>query len=127
MAANRGLIIQYTFDYTDKHREELQKYDEGEELLRYLKRQNLLEKFAAYAEEKGLKRRNLLMAKSQTLLERALYGNIIYNMLGMEVYTAYLNRSDKMVEQALDILEQGKAFPQKPAPEPASASATKKQ
>jgi hypothetical protein len=43
----------------------------------------------------------------------------------MEVYTAYLNRSDKMVEQALDILEQGKAFPQKPAPEPASA--TKKQ
>jgi carboxyl-terminal processing protease len=113
MAANRGLIVQYTFDYTDKYREELQKYTEGEDLLRYLKRQNLLEKFAAYAEGKGLKRRNLLMAKSQQLLEKAIYGNIIYNMLGMEVYTAYLNRSDKMVEQALQILEQGKAFPEK--------------
>jgi carboxyl-terminal processing protease len=113
MAANRGLILQYTFDYTDKHREELQKYEKGDELLRYLKKQGLLEKFATYAEEKGLKRRNLLMAKSQTLLENALYGNIIYNMLGMEVYTAFLNRSDKMVEQALDILQKGKAFPEK--------------
>jgi carboxyl-terminal processing protease len=53
------------------------------------------------------------MAKSQALLEKAIYGNIIYNMLGMEVYTAYLNRSDKMVEQALEILEKGKAFPVK--------------
>jgi carboxyl-terminal processing protease len=113
MAANRGLIIQYTFEYTDKHREDLQKYANGEDLLRYLKTQGLVEKFATYAEGKGLKRRNLLMAKSQALLEKAIYGNIIYNMLGMEVYTAYLNRSDKMVEQALEILEKGKAFPVK--------------
>jgi carboxyl-terminal processing protease len=113
MAANRGLIIQYTFEYTDKHREDLQKYASGEDLLRYLKTQGLVEKFATYAEGKGLKRRNLLMAKSQALLEKAIYGNIIYNMLGMEVYTAYLNRSDKMVEQALEILEKGKAFPVK--------------
>jgi carboxyl-terminal processing protease len=115
MAANRGLIVQYTFEYTDKNREELQKYTEGDELLRYLKKQGLLEKFATYAEGKGLKRRNLMMAKSQTLLERALYGNIIYNMLGMETYTAYLNRTDKMVEQAQEILEKGKAFPERPA------------
>jgi carboxyl-terminal processing protease len=111
MAANRGLIIQYTFEYTDKHREDLQKYASGEDLLRYLKTQGLVEKFATYAEGKGLKRRNLLMAKSQALLEKAIYGNIIYNLLGMEVYTAYLNRSDKMVEQALEILEKEKAFP----------------
>jgi hypothetical protein len=33
-------------------------------------------------------------------------------MLGMEVYTAFLNHSDKMVDEALEILEKGQAFPQ---------------
>jgi carboxyl-terminal processing protease len=112
MAANRGLIVQYTFEYTDKQRDELKKYTTGDDLLLYLKRQNLVEKFANYAADKGLQRRNLLMAKSQKLLENALYGNIIYNMLGMEVYTAFLNHSDKMVDEALEILEKGQAFPQ---------------
>lgn len=124
MAANRGLIIRYTFDYTDQNRSTLQKYDTPEKMEAYLKGQNLLNKFAAWAEKKGLKRRNNLMMKSRRLFEMSLYGNIIYNMLGMEAYVEYLNESDKTVLKAVEILEKGESFPQ--APEPQAATDKKK-
>lgn len=114
MAASRGLIIRYSFDYTDNNRNTLQKYDTVEKMLGYLKKQNLLEKFASWAEKKGLKRRNNLMYKSRNLFELRLYGNIIYNMLGLEAYISYLNETDKTVLKALEVLEQGKAFPTAP-------------
>lgn len=116
MAANRGLIIRYTFDYTDQNRSTLQKYDTPEKMEAYLKGQNLLNKFAAWAEKKGLKRRNNLMMKSRRLFEMSLYGNIIYNMLDMEAYVEYLNESDKTVLKAVEILEKGESFPQAPDP-----------
>lgn len=114
IAANRGLIIRYTFEYTDQNRSTLQQYDTPEKMEEYLKKQNLLNKFAAWAEKKGLKRRNNLMAKSRRLFEMSLYGNIIYNMLGMEAYVEYLNETDKTVLKAVDILEKGESFPKAP-------------
>lgn len=120
MAANRGLIIRYTFDYTDQNRSTMQKYDTPEKMEAYLKGQNLLNMFAAWAEKKGLKRRNNLMMKSRRLFEMSLYGNIIYNMLGMEAYVEYLNESDKTVLKAVEILEKGESFPQAPSPQAAT-------
>ena len=49
--------------------------------------------------------------KSRRLFEMSLYGNIIYNMLGMEAYVEYLNESDKTVLKAVEILEKGESFP----------------
>ena len=114
MAFNQRLPVQFAFEYTDQNRQKLQKYDNAEDLLKYLKTQNILEKFARFAESKGLKRRNILMYKSKELFDRNLYGNIIYNMLNMEEYLKYLNQSDKTVLKALEVLEKGEAFPQAP-------------
>ena len=114
MAANRGLIIRYTFEYTDQNRSVLQKYDTSEKMEEYLKKQNLLNNFAAWAEKKGLKRRNNLMAKSRQLFEMSLYGNIIYNILAMEAYVEFLNETDKTVLKAVEILEKDESFPQAP-------------
>ena len=114
MAVNRGLILQFAFQYTDQNRQALQKYDSSESLLKYLKKQNILEKFANFAESKGLKRRNILMYKSQKLFERNLYGNIIYNMLDMEDYLKYLNQLDPTVLKAIEVLENEESFPKAP-------------
>ena len=114
MAVNRGLILQFAFQYTDQNRQTLQKYDSSESLLKYLKKQNILEKFANFAESKGLKRRNILMYKSQKLFERNLYGNIIYNLLDMEDYLKYLNQLDPTVLKAMEVLENEESFPKAP-------------
>jgi carboxyl-terminal processing protease len=114
MAVNRGLTIQFAFQYTDQNRQKLQKYDNADDLLKYLKKQNILEKFAQFAESKGIKRRNLMMYKSRELFNRNLYGNIIYNMLNMEEYLKFLNQSDPTVQKALEVLKAGNSFPQAP-------------
>ena len=114
--SNRGLIIQYSFHYTDTNRAKLSEFDNEKELLKYLQRQGLMEQFIRYAEKKGVKRRNLLISKSRKVLEKSLYGNIIYNMLGQEAYIRYANESDATVKKALDILQRGEAFPKVPGP-----------
>ncbi len=111
---SKGLTIQYSFTYTDQNREKLKNYPDVASLLNYLKTRNLVEQFVQYADSKGVKRRNLLIQKSYRLLEKNLYGNIIYNMLGREEYIKYFNETDKTVLKAIEILENGEAFPQPP-------------
>ena len=114
MVMNRHLTIQFTFDYTDRNRQKLNEYTTEEELLEYLKHQGLIEQFVRYAEGKGVKRRNILIRKSYSLLETNIYGNVIYNMLGMEEYIKYINKTDPTVLKGLEILQKGEAFPKAP-------------
>ena len=111
---SKGLTIQFTFHYTDNNRDKLKKYEDEESLLNYLRRQGLVEQFIRYADSKGVKRRNILIQKSYKLLEKSIYGNIIYNMLGKEAYIQYLNQSDQTVKKAVELLESGEAFPKAP-------------
>lgn len=111
---NRGLTLQFTFQYTDKHRQSLNQFDNEESLLKYLSRQGVIEQFIRFAESKGVKRRNILIHKSNQLLERNIYGNIIYNMLGLEAYIRYFNQTDSTVKKGIELLEKEEAFP-KPA------------
>lgn len=118
----RGLTIQYTFEYTDKNRQKLNEFDTEEKLLGYLKQQGLVEQFVRLAEKKGVKRRNILIQKSHKLLEKNIYGNIIYNMLGLEAFLKYFNQSDETVKKGIEILEKGEAFPQAPQEQPEPAT-----
>jgi carboxyl-terminal processing protease len=110
-AAMRGLIVKFAFDYTDRNRARLKEYEDVKSLEKYLKSQGLLHQFARYADTRGLKRRNNMLYKSRPLFEEALYGNIIYNMLGMEEYIKYLNETDPAVLRAVEVLERGESVP----------------
>ena len=112
-ASMSGLIIQYAFNYTDENRPVLKEFDTGKSLENYLKRQNIVERFAAFAEKNGLKRRNLMIQKSHKLLERFLFSRIIYNILDEQAWTEYLNQDDPAVLTTLKLFREGKAFPEK--------------
>ena len=47
-------------------------------------------------------------------MEEILYGNVIYNMLGMEEYVKYLNLTDPVVLKAVEVLQRGESQPQAP-------------
>ncbi len=111
MAAMRGLLVKFAFDYTDHNRPRMIDFTDAQTLEKYLKRQGLLEQFARYANERGLKRRNNMLYRSRALFEESLYGNIIYNMLGMEEYLKYLNATDPAVLRAVEVLERGESVP----------------
>ena len=54
--ANKGLIFQFAFDYTDKHRQRLNKYDNFDDFNREFNMDNnMYNSLIAYADEKGIK------------------------------------------------------------------------
>ena len=97
-----------------EHMRDAEKNITEEELLNYLRHQGLVEQFIRFADTKGVKRRNILIQKSYKRLEANIYGNIIYNMLGLEAYLKYFNKSDATVQQGIELLEKGEAFPKAP-------------
>ena len=111
-ASMSGLILQFAYEYTDENRPKLSSFQTLGELEGYLKKINSVELFVQYAEKKGLKRRNLMIQRSHTLLERYVNSRIIYNIMGEAEWTEYLNSDDPAIGETLRVFKAGEAFPQ---------------
>jgi len=110
-----GLILQFAFNYTDNNRQTLSRYTTMESLAAYLKKQNIVEQFAEWADKNGLKRRNLMIQKSHHLLQRFLLSRIVYNILDEEALCKYINLDDPALKAAQKAFNDGNhAFPQMP-------------
>ena len=120
-AAMSGLILQYAFNYTDQHRPILSKFTEMMPLANYLDRQNLVNDFANYAARYGLRRRNLMIMRSHTLLQNYIDSRIIYNILDEQAWIEYLNLSDETVKAALNVFKNHTKYLAKPRHAPARA------
>lgn len=126
-ATMSGLILQFAFTYTDDNRPKLNNFKEMMELADYLKKQNLVDKFATYANDKGLKRRNLMIRKSHYLLDRFINSRIIYNMLDEQAWLEYVNEDDATIREALKTFRNNAAFPKAPAKRVAKATSLQRQ
>ncbi len=115
-ASMSGLILQFAYEYVDDNRQKLSAYKTKRELLAYLKKLNTVELFANYAEKNGLKRRNLMIQKSHSLLERYINSRLIYNVLDEESWTEYLNDDDPAIRETLRVFSAGESFPKPDAP-----------
>ena len=113
-AAMSGLILQFAYTYTDDNRIKLNNFKEMMQLSDYLAKQNMVDKFATYADRHGLKRRNLMLQKSHKLLNRYINSRIIYNMLDEEAWNEYINQDDPVISTALRVFRNNAAFPKKP-------------
>ena len=107
----KGVISQFCFDYVDRNREKLQEYTKAADLEKYLRRQGVVDQFIRYADSKGIKRRNNMIIKSHHLLDEAIYGSIIYNMLNMNDYTEYINADDPTIKKAIEMFDAHKTKP----------------
>jgi carboxyl-terminal processing protease len=114
-ASMSGQIIQFGYVYTDENRQKLNEFKTMKELSAWLVKQNTVEKFVAFAEKNGLKRRNLMIQRSHKLLERYINSRIVYNMLDEEAWMEYLNEDDPAIMETLKIFHSGNAFPSAPA------------
>ena len=110
-AFTRGLVSRFALQYSNNNRHRMAHYKAYQELVNHLDTQPILENFVQYAEKKGLKRRNNLIAKSKDVLTHSLYSHIIYQMQGMLEHVKYINLDDPTVLKAVEVLEKGEAFP----------------
>ena len=125
-AAMSGLILQFAFTYTDNNRQKMKDFKEMLQLANYLKKQNTVELFADYADKHGLQRRNRLIRRSHSLLEKYINARIIYNMLDEQALDEYLNIDDPCITTALRVFARHAAFPTKPAPAAKTRKKTKR-
>jgi len=109
-----GLTIQFAFLFTDQNRQRLLQFNEVGDMVNWLKRQNLLEQFARYGEEHGLKRRNLMLQRSAPLFERSLISNIVYNAQDLAWRLQYLSKDDPAIQRAMQLFEAGESLPKAP-------------
>ena len=108
-------MIQYAYLFNDQNRAQLQRMKNVTEMESWLKRQNLLEKFARYGEEHGLKRRNLMLQRSAPLFERSLFSNIIYNAQDQQWRLQYLSKTDEVIQRSMRLFEAGESVPTLPS------------
>lgn len=107
-----GVIFSFAYQFTDENRTKLLHFDNVVQMSAYLKRQDIVEQFVSYATTKGIKRRNLMIRKSHKLLENALISRIVYNTLDESALYRYMNMDDKVISAAVQVLKEGKSFPQ---------------
>ena len=114
---NLAYTYQFAFQYTDKHRKELQKYKDYESLERYLLRHNILDEFLRFADKKGINAQdttlylfsslsfNEQVKKSTPLLNRLICAYIVRDVLDENAFYAIFERDDEIILRALEELE----------------------
>ncbi len=107
-ACMTGMIMQFAYSYTDDNRIKLNNFKEMQALADHLVSQNTVDKFASYADNHGLKRRNLMIQKSHHLLEKHINSRIIYNIMNEQAWIQYLNQDDKAIKAALQFFNKKK-------------------
>lgn len=112
---NAGLIQKYTFDYTDRNRDRLEKTKDVATLLRMLPDDDtLLQDFVSYSQKAGVAPRWYYINISRDLIVNQLKAMIARNALGVEGYFKVFNELDPTVVSGVEALRSGKSvFPVK--------------
>lgn len=111
---NSGVLNLFTLEYSDQNRTKLSSFKTYQELYSYLKKQPLLDKFTNYAVTKGIRKRVTLINISGKLIENQLHSYIIRNFFSDEGFYPIFLKDDVPLLKAIQVIQQKKAFPQKP-------------
>ena len=107
----RGLVSQFTLKYSNNNRHKLNQYKEHGTLTARLDEIGLFDDFVKFATSKGVKADSKQLHESKELLKHSLYSNVTYQLLGMCEHMKFINQTDSTVLKAIEVLEDGKAFP----------------
>jgi carboxyl-terminal processing protease len=101
---NRGLIYRYAFKYTDNNRSILNQFTNYKEIESYLDSQDLLEKFADYAESNSVKKNIEEIIISEKIILTQLKAYISRNILDNPGYFPIIQEIDLTLQKAIEIL-----------------------
>ena len=111
---NLAYTYQFAYQYTDKHRRELQKFKDWQALEKHLLKQNVLAEFVEYASSKGVNQQDTTLLhfstltveqqikKSTPLLNRLICAYIIRNIIGDEGFYPIFERDDEITRKAVE-------------------------
>jgi carboxyl-terminal processing protease len=102
----KGLIYSFAYNYADLNREILSSFEDAHEINNYLDKENVVEDFLQYAEEKGVKRDSKGIKESGLVIKTQLKAYIARNIFGEEGFYPIIKDIDKTLIQAIAITKQ---------------------
>ncbi len=102
----KGLEYQFSFEYTDKNRKILSQFKTVDELVAYLDKQDLLNKFVIFAENKGVKHNNKEIKISSNTIEIQIKALIARNIFDDAGYYPVIKNIDKTLLEALRLINE---------------------
>lgn len=104
--AQRGLVYQYAFQFTDQYRDQLKRFITASEMEKWLDRQNLMDGFVKYAAGKGVPPNQEGLRISGEIIETQLKAYIARNILGEEGFYPIIQKIDKTLLKAIEVSRQ---------------------
>ncbi len=103
--SNRGLLYRFAFDYADRNRSEIERYESPENFVSNfnLDRQ-IFNEFLAFVKNEGVSTDNI-SADSEELTKNYLKAYMGRNIFGMEAFFPVLHTRDKAFQKALEVLQ----------------------
>ncbi len=101
---NRAFTYQFAYQYTDRHRKQLSKHKNWQDLEKYLNKQNWLEEFISFCKEKGVEPNRAEIEKSKPLINRLVNAYIVRNILGDDGFFQLYERDDEITKRAVEEL-----------------------
>ena len=101
-----AFLYEYTFDFMDRHRAEMQNIQDYKQLLKYLQKFDLVNEMADYAARRGVKRDEKGLRTSRKILETSIKSFIGRHVLDDDGFYPIYYLDDKTVKVAIE--EQGK-------------------
>jgi carboxyl-terminal processing protease len=104
IVSNRAYTYQFAYQYTDKHRKELNQYKDWQLLEKHLLNADWVPEFVSFAKEKGVEPNPEQLAKSKPLLVRLVNAYIVRNILNDEGFFPLFERDDDITIEAIKVL-----------------------
>ncbi len=104
--AQRGLVYQYAFQFTDQYRDQLKRFITVAEMEKWLDKQSLMNGFIKYAAGKGVPANQAELNISGSIIETQLKAYIARNILGEEGFYPIIQQIDKTLLRAIEISRQ---------------------
>lgn len=101
----KGLEYQFCFEYTDNNRDKLSSFKSTDELVAYLNKQDLLNKFINYAAKNGVKKDRKGIQESGEVIHVQIKALIARNIFDNEGFYPVIKDVDKTLLEALKNIE----------------------
>jgi len=116
--ANRGLIYRFAFNYADRNRNTIQRYQNAADFVRnFTLSQATYNDFLSFAASEGVTAPTRISPESETLIRQNLKAYIGRNIFGMEAFFPVIHQGDKTFSKAIEVLTTDKYFSMLQAPE----------
>ncbi|MDL2231239.1 S41 family peptidase [Porphyromonadaceae bacterium OttesenSCG-928-L07] len=94
-------LYNYTFDFMDKHRKEMEGLKDYKEVLQYLKKYDVVKEMVAYAEKNGIKRDAKGLKESRHIIETQIASFIARHALDDEGFYPVIEKIDITLQKAI--------------------------